>query len=243
MLMHVRNNSKHMDKHDRPYKCTAPGCEKLLGFTYSGGLLRHEREVHKMHGGTKAPLYCPYTGCKRSAGDGFTRRENLSEHIRRVHQRTSATPAGAGVGGSSSSGGMMERSGSRSLSTTRLKREEGSDNVRSPSAESAALLVGESNTKSKKRRREEADDGDDDDDDNDEDDENVTEYGRLGTDVPVGGHNDDNDLRGEVKRLKRELSLRDMRLQELQATVDRLSGPGGQYQHEQQQQQQQRPSY
>jgi hypothetical protein len=42
--------SKHMDKHDRPYKCPAEGCEKLPGFTYSGGLLRHEREVHNKHG-------------------------------------------------------------------------------------------------------------------------------------------------------------------------------------------------
>jgi hypothetical protein len=78
--------SKHMDKHDRPYKCTARGCEKLLGFTYSGGLLRHEREVHKMHGGTKKSLYCPHQDCKRSSGTGFTRRENLHEHIRRVHR-------------------------------------------------------------------------------------------------------------------------------------------------------------
>ncbi|KAF2011555.1 hypothetical protein BU24DRAFT_426633 [Aaosphaeria arxii CBS 175.79] len=81
--------SKHMDKHDRPYKCTAKGCEKLQGFTYSGGLLRHEREVHKMHGGTKKSLYCPFADCKRSTGAGFTRKENLAEHVRRVHRRTS----------------------------------------------------------------------------------------------------------------------------------------------------------
>jgi hypothetical protein len=80
-------NSKHMDKHERPYKCTAPGCEKLQGFTYSGGLLRHQREVHKMHGGTKKALYCPEPNCKRNSGAGFTRKENLSEHIRRVHRR------------------------------------------------------------------------------------------------------------------------------------------------------------
>jgi hypothetical protein len=78
-----------MDKHDRPYKCTFKGCEKLQGFTYSGGLLRHEREVHKMHGGTKKSLYCPFHDCKRSSGAGFTRKENLAEHIRRVHRRTS----------------------------------------------------------------------------------------------------------------------------------------------------------
>lgn len=78
-----------MDKHDRPYKCNFQGCEKLQGFTYSGGLLRHEREVHKMHGGTKKSLFCPFADCKRSSGSGFTRKENLAEHIRRVHRRTS----------------------------------------------------------------------------------------------------------------------------------------------------------
>jgi hypothetical protein len=78
-----------MDKHDRPYKCNVKGCEKLQGFTYSGGLLRHEREVHKMHGGTKKSLFCPFADCKRSSGSGFTRKENLAEHVRRVHRRTS----------------------------------------------------------------------------------------------------------------------------------------------------------
>lgn len=80
-----------MDKHDRPYKCNAKGCEKLQGFTYSGGLLRHEREVHKLHGGTKKSLHCPYLDCKRSSGAGFTRKENLAEHLRRVHRRTSTS--------------------------------------------------------------------------------------------------------------------------------------------------------
>jgi hypothetical protein len=76
-----------MDKHERPYKCEHTGCEKLQGFTYSGGLLRHQREVHKMHGGTKEQLFCPFENCKRNAGSGFTRKENLHEHIRRVHRR------------------------------------------------------------------------------------------------------------------------------------------------------------
>ncbi|KAF1994890.1 hypothetical protein P154DRAFT_526692 [Amniculicola lignicola CBS 123094] len=80
-----------MDKHDRPYKCNVKGCEKLQGFTYSGGLLRHEREVHKMHGGTKKSLFCPFGDCKRSSGSGFTRKENLHEHVRRVHRRTSTS--------------------------------------------------------------------------------------------------------------------------------------------------------
>lgn len=41
-----------------------------------------------MHGGTKKALYCPEINCKRHSGSGFTRKENLSEHIRRVHRRT-----------------------------------------------------------------------------------------------------------------------------------------------------------
>ncbi|KAK4936100.1 hypothetical protein LTR10_022944 [Elasticomyces elasticus] len=77
--------NKHMDRHERPYKCQEAGCELNLGFTYSGGLLRHQREVHKMHLSTKQPLYCPFPNCNRSSGIGFTRRENLEEHKRRRH--------------------------------------------------------------------------------------------------------------------------------------------------------------
>ena len=78
-------SSKHMDKHVRPYRCPHPSCAKLQGFTYSGGLLRHEREVHGKHGGPKAQLMCPVANCKRQTGKGFTRKENLNEHLRRVH--------------------------------------------------------------------------------------------------------------------------------------------------------------
>ncbi|KAK5662995.1 hypothetical protein OQA88_6409 [Cercophora sp. LCS_1] len=77
--------NKHMDKHDRPYKCAADGCEKLPGFTYAGGLLRHEREVHGKHGGPKQSFHCPHLNCKRHGGKGFSRAENLNEHLRRVH--------------------------------------------------------------------------------------------------------------------------------------------------------------
>lgn len=79
------SGSKHMDKHDRPYKCFEPGCDKIQGFTYSGGLLRHQREVHKKNTDAKKPLMCPYADCNRSTGNGFTRQENLKEHLRRRH--------------------------------------------------------------------------------------------------------------------------------------------------------------
>jgi hypothetical protein len=78
-------SSRHMDKHDRRYKCTNSTCEKLQGFSNSGGLLRHEREVHKMHGAAKKSFFCPYENCIRSSGDGFTRKENLNTHIINAH--------------------------------------------------------------------------------------------------------------------------------------------------------------
>ena len=77
--------NKHMDRHERPYKCHEPGCEVTQGFTYSGGLLRHQREVHKMHLSSKEPLFCPFPNCIRATGSGFTRKENLEEHKRRRH--------------------------------------------------------------------------------------------------------------------------------------------------------------
>ena len=83
-----------MDKHTRPHKCNEPGCEKIEGFTYSGGLLRHQREVHKQHGGPKAPRMCPHPDCKRSTA-GFSRKENLYEHLRRVHRGVGAPPPSA----------------------------------------------------------------------------------------------------------------------------------------------------
>lgn len=79
--------NKHMDQHEKPYKCQEPGCEANPGFTYSGGLLRHMREIHKMYqfSSTGRPLFCSFPNCNRSSGSGFTRKENLEEHIRRRH--------------------------------------------------------------------------------------------------------------------------------------------------------------
>lgn len=77
-----------MDKHTRPYRCSDPSCANILGFTYTGGLHRHQREVHGAYGGPKDRLTCPVAGCKRNTdGKRFTRKENLNEHLRRVHKK------------------------------------------------------------------------------------------------------------------------------------------------------------
>ena len=66
--------------------CQEPGCENLPGFTWPGGLPRHMREVHGQKAG-KAKWPCPFETCNRSVGAGFSRKENLREHIRRVHRQ------------------------------------------------------------------------------------------------------------------------------------------------------------
>ncbi|KAG0646294.1 Cell wall transcription factor ACE2 [Hyphodiscus hymeniophilus] len=117
--------SKHMDKHDRPYKCPADGCEKLPGFTYSGGLLRHEREVHGKHGGPRKQLNCPHLNCKRHTGKGFSRQENLNEHLRRVHTSEDAI---ADAGETEEDGedikiGMKRKRGSAKIGDTDIREE------------------------------------------------------------------------------------------------------------------------
>ena len=70
-----------MDKHTRPYTCEEEGCENR-GFTYSGGLHRHQREVHNQHGGPKARCMCPIRTASEVPVKGF--------HAARTCKNTSA---------------------------------------------------------------------------------------------------------------------------------------------------------
>lgn len=84
-----------MDKHERPYTCIVNMCPKQqAGFTYTGGLRRHYKEVHRFQDkkdmkNDKEKLKtftCPHPSCVRHSQErGFMRQENLSEHVRRVH--------------------------------------------------------------------------------------------------------------------------------------------------------------
>lgn len=100
-----------MDKHERPYRCLVEGCESLPGFTYSGGLLRHEREVHGKHGGPKKTVNCPHTNCKRHTGKGFSRLENLNEHLRRVHTANDGSSPSAGASGNTGTNANQQLGG------------------------------------------------------------------------------------------------------------------------------------
>lgn len=191
-----------MDKHDRPYKCTHKGCEKLQGFTYSGGLLRHEREVHKMHGGTKKSLFCPHADCKRSSGSGFTRKENLAEHIRRVH-RTSTGSTDAGVVAAAAAAAVAQphdfHLGRIHESPEAADPESRLDAPPAPVAVMDPSLNGDDSLKRKR------------------------------TSMLIDGSEidgmDSEGLRAEIKRLRRENEEKDERLQRLEAAVAKLAPP------------------
>ena len=84
---------KHMDKHERPYKCTVDGCDNSQGFTSKGDLSRHQRIVHKSDNGQGGLLFCNEPNCARGPSGGpnagFSRSDNLADHIRRRHGQSS----------------------------------------------------------------------------------------------------------------------------------------------------------
>ncbi|KAL9095578.1 MAG: hypothetical protein Q9165_002010 [Trypethelium subeluteriae] len=76
---------KYIDSHLRPFRCKAQACATLQ-FSSTACLLRHEREAHGMHGHGAKPHLCSYKDCERSIpGNGFPRRYNLFDHMKRVH--------------------------------------------------------------------------------------------------------------------------------------------------------------
>lgn len=77
--------SKFIDSHLKPFRCKVESCSKQE-FSSTACLLRHEREAHGMHGHGERPHLCFYPGCERGMlGNGFPRRYNLFDHMRRVH--------------------------------------------------------------------------------------------------------------------------------------------------------------
>ncbi|KAI9812857.1 MAG: hypothetical protein M1827_004375 [Pycnora praestabilis] len=84
------NYDKHVDSHLRPYRCRITTCIESR-FSSTACLLRHEREAHGMHGHGAKPHLCTYEDCDRSVpGNGFPRRWNLYDHMKRVHDYTGA---------------------------------------------------------------------------------------------------------------------------------------------------------
>ena len=83
----INPHSKNLDSHLRPYRCKAdnPDCQEKA-FSSNAVLFRHEREAHGLHGHGDNPWTCAYDGCeRRKHGNGFPRKWNLYDHMRRVH--------------------------------------------------------------------------------------------------------------------------------------------------------------
>lgn len=88
------HRSKYIDSHLKPFRCKIETCAKQE-FSSTACLLRHEREAHGMHGHGDRPHMCYYTGCERGIpGNGFPRRYNLFDHMKRVHDHKEDPRAG-----------------------------------------------------------------------------------------------------------------------------------------------------
>ena len=97
--------SKHLDSHLKPYRCKISTCSESQ-FSSTACLLRHEREAHGMHGHGEKPHLCYFSECDRSiAGNGFPRRWNLFDHMKRVHDYTGSSSSSHSGGGSPPSSG------------------------------------------------------------------------------------------------------------------------------------------
>ncbi|OJD11634.1 hypothetical protein AJ78_07628 [Emergomyces pasteurianus Ep9510] len=81
---------KYLDSHLKPYRCKITQCVDAH-FSSNACLFRHEREAHGMHGHGENPHLCHFSTCERSVpGNGFPRRWNLHDHMKRVHDYTSS---------------------------------------------------------------------------------------------------------------------------------------------------------
>ncbi|KAK5086373.1 hypothetical protein LTR05_003541 [Lithohypha guttulata] len=81
--------AKNLDSHLKPYTCKFGDRDencRPLRFSSNACLFRHEREMHGLHNHGINPYLCKFEGCERARRDnGFPRRWNQRDHMKRVH--------------------------------------------------------------------------------------------------------------------------------------------------------------
>ena len=90
LLRHDREAHGMHSYSDQPYLCQYSHCERSRpgnGFPGRFNLFHHMKRVHDHKESPDTMLMCPYDDCKQHTRNGFTRKENLNEHISRCHSQ------------------------------------------------------------------------------------------------------------------------------------------------------------
>jgi hypothetical protein len=120
-------SSKYLDSHLRPYRCKVPKpeCQEKV-FSSNACLFRHEREAHGLHGHGENPNLCWVSACERAKpGNGFPRKWNLGDHMKRVHNIDMTEfedPASGTHDRHSSNASARKRKSSGGSSSAQMKR-------------------------------------------------------------------------------------------------------------------------
>ncbi|KAF2436167.1 hypothetical protein EJ08DRAFT_692051 [Tothia fuscella] len=77
--------TKHMNRHNRPFKCTKVGCRQA--FARDSDRQRHEESVHDQD----EKAFCTIADCER-ARRGFARKDHLEQHMRMHAKRKPSRP-------------------------------------------------------------------------------------------------------------------------------------------------------
>ena len=75
-------SSKHKLRHEKPFKCDVPSCNRTEGFTTKNDLDRHKKSIHAVQSGKSFMCAAPHCAKKNKI---WPRADNFRQHIHRLH--------------------------------------------------------------------------------------------------------------------------------------------------------------